>query len=197
MFELSPPFVQDRWAEEFEGSRGKMSTIAAFRQPGEHPWYAVRTRSRFEPIILQSLAGKGYTSYLPTLRRRRKWSDRTVELETPLFPGYVFSRFDVKRRLPILQTPGVLSIVSFGKEPEPVDESEIEAVRTILSTGMPADLSRFICEGQKVRVVRGPLMGLEGILEKKKKDCRLLVSVTLLQRSIAAEIDGDWIEPIR
>src|ERR1035438_9760292 len=171
-----------------------MSSIAVFHETQEYPWYAIRTKARLEPVTLCALNGKGYESFLPTYRSRRKWSDRMVDVENPLFPGYLFSRFDVGRRLPILTTPGVLSIVSFGKEPGPVDNDEIEAVRTVLRSGLYAEPCPFLREGERVRIVSGPLTGLDGILEKKKTKHRIVISVTILQRSVSVELDSGWIK---
>jgi transcription antitermination factor NusG len=174
-----------------------MTSIAVVHETQEHPWYAIRTKSRLETVTLSALTGKGFESYLPAYKVRRQWSDRVVELDAPLFPGYLFSRFDAKRRLPVLTTPGVMSIVSFGKEPEPIDESEIEAVRQVLRSGVFAEPCPFLREGQRVRVIRGALTGLEGILVKKKTDFRMVISVTMLQRSVSVEIDSDWITDAR
>ena len=160
------------------------------------PWFALRTRSNFEKVAAIALENKGLTPYLPTYRSRRRWSDRVVVAETPLFQGYVFCRFDPLNRLPVLTTTGVISIVGCGTEPAPVDDEEIAAIEAILSSGLATEPCPFLREGQKVRVRRGSLAGVEGILTKKKSDFRLVISVTMLQRSIAVEIDREWIEVI-
>jgi transcription antitermination factor NusG len=164
---------------------------------GPLPWFAVRTRSNFERITATALENKGLVPYLPTYRSRRRWSDRTVIAEKPMFQGYVFCRFDPLNRLPILTTTGVISIVGCGTEPAPIDDQEIEAIQAILRSGLATEPCPFLKEGQKIRITRGALEGIEGILTKKKSDFRLVISVTMLQRSIAVEIDHDWIEPIR
>src|ERR1051326_9548617 len=92
---------------------------------GEKQWYAVQLKTRFEKVVAHHLRGKGYEEYLPTYRSRRHWSDRVKEIELPLFPGYIFCKFDVTDRLPVLVIPGVRSLVSFGGEPMPVAETEI------------------------------------------------------------------------
>jgi len=158
------------------------------------PWFALRTRSNFEKIAAIGLENKGLTPYLPTYRNRRRWSDRVVVTETPLFRGYVFCRFNPLHRLPILTTTGVISIVGCGSEPVPIDEVEIEAIDTILRTGLAAEPCPFLREGQTVRVIHGALSGVEGILIKKKSDFRLVISVSMLQRSISVEIDREWIK---
>jgi transcription antitermination factor NusG len=159
-------------------------------------WYAVQTRVQHEKMVAQALAGKGYEEFLPLYRCRRRWSDRIKELELPLFPGYVFCRFDVEQRLPILVTPGVQHIVGIGKVPLPVEEAEIAAIQSIVRTGLPAEPWPFLQVGQRVRIVSGPLEGLEGLLLAVKKPYRLVVSVTLLQRSVAVEIDSVWVTPL-
>jgi transcription antitermination factor NusG len=158
-----------------------------------YPWYAIRTRSNHENLAAIGLQAKGYEVYCPTLRMRRRWTDRVVESDKPLFPGYVFCRFDRLQRLPVMTTPGVASIIAFGHDPIPVPESEIDAIQTILRSGLPTEPCSLLREGQVIRIARGSLQGLSGILMKKKSEWRLVVSVTLLQRSIAVEIDRDWI----
>lgn len=158
------------------------------------PWFAIRTRSNFEKVAAIALENKGMTPYLPAYRNRRRWSDRVVVADTPLFLGYVFCRFDPLNRLPVLTTTGVISIVGCGNEPAPIDDDEIEAIQAILRSGLATEPCPFLREGQRVRVRRGSLEGVEGILTKKKSDFRLVISVTMLQRSISVEIDREWIE---
>jgi transcription antitermination factor NusG len=158
------------------------------------PWFAIRTRSNFEKVAAIALENKGLGPYLPTYRNRRRWSDRVVVVDTPLFQGYVFCRFDPLNRLPILTTTGVISIVGCGNDPAPIDDKEIDAIDLILRSGLATEPCPFLREGQRVRVKRGSLAGVEGILTKKKSDFRLVISVTMLQRSIAVEIDRELIE---
>lgn len=155
------------------------------------PWYGVRTLSNHERLAAIMLRCKGYEPYLPLYRLHRRRAGVLVESEYPLFPGYLFCRFDVKKRLPILMTTGVISVVSFGKEPVAIPEEEIEAVKAVLHSGLPAEPCPYLREGQRVRVRYGSLEGLEGILVKKKNQFRMVISVTMLQRSISVEIDGD------
>jgi len=157
------------------------------------PWFAIRTRAKHEKVAATILANKGFEQYLPVYRRRRRWSDRIVESDQPLFPGYFFCRFDPKKRLPILTTPNVVSIVGFSNEPAPVPDSEIEAVQAVLRSGLATEPCPFLREGQAIRVQRGALEGLEGILVKKKSEWRMVVSVTMLHRSLSVEIDREWI----
>lgn len=160
------------------------------------PWFALRTRSNFEKVAALALENKGLMPYLPTYKSRRRWSDRVVVADKPLFQGYVFCRFDPLNRLPVLTTTGIISIVGCGNEPASLDEREMEAIEAILSSGLATEPCPFLREGQKVRVRRGSLDGVEGILTKKKSDFRLVISVTMLQRSISVEIDREWIEVV-
>ncbi|MFL6463541.1 MAG: transcription termination/antitermination protein NusG [Bryobacteraceae bacterium] len=165
------------------------------------PWYGLRTKSKHEYVAAKALEGQGYESYLPLHRRRRQWSDRVVESEQPLFPGYVFCRFNAQQRMPILATLGIVSIVGFGNGPVAIADLEIEAVQTLLRSGAVAQTCPFICDGERVRIDRGALEGLEGILLQNKNEWRVVISVTMLQRSIAVEVDREWTnalgEPVR
>ena len=157
-------------------------------------WFAVQVRSPLEQWLSVTLREKGYEAYLPTYRSRRTWSDRVKEIDQPLFPRYLFCRFDPMYRLPILKTPHVQGIVSIGRAPIAIPDHEIEAVRRMVSEGYTARPWPYLREGQHVRIRKGPLTGVEGILTEFKKAYRLVVSIELLQRSVAAEVDGDWVE---
>ncbi|MEN6536553.1 MAG: UpxY family transcription antiterminator [Bryobacteraceae bacterium] len=160
-----------------------------------HPWYAISVKPNAESTVTSMLTAKGYETFLPAYRVRKQWSDRVKEMKRPLFPRYTFCRFDFRNRLPIVTTCGVVAVVGFGDEPAPVAESEIEAVRVLLDSGLPVSPWPFLREGQRVSVVRGPLTGAEGVFFRNKGDGRLVVTIDLLQRSIATEIDAGWIKP--
>lgn len=127
---------------------------------------------------------------------RSYWSDRVKIMQRPLLSGYVFCRFDPHRRLPIMQIPGVVEVVQFGGEPTPVDEKEIESLRALVSSGAPLVPHAFLHPGDRVRIRRGPLTGVEGILEKFQKGYRIVVSISLLQRSVSAEVDIEWVTAV-
>jgi transcription antitermination factor NusG len=156
-----------------------------------HSWYALQVKTNFERVAANILEGKAFEIYLPTYRKTRRWSDRIKEIECPLFPGYVFCRFDVNKRLPILTTSGVRSVVGIGKTPAAIAEDEIRTVRRMAESGVGAMPWPFLKIGQRVVVRRGPLEGVEGVLVSVRNRFRIVVSVDLLQRSIAAEIDAD------
>src|SRR5262245_40136986 len=162
----------------------------------DRPWYALRLKSRHERISAAALYSKGYEVFLPLYRRKSRWSDRIKEVETPLFPGYLFSRFDVQKRLPILATPGIVSIVGFGKNFTPIEEDEIAAIQAIVASQLNAQPWPFLQVGQRVLIEHGPLAGVVGILISVKKMHRIVVSVTLLQRSVAVEVDPDWVKAL-
>jgi transcription antitermination factor NusG len=158
-------------------------------------WYAVAVRSNFERIVTQSLMQKDYEVFLPTYLAKRRWSDRTKMVERALFPGYLFCRMEFERRVPLLNTPGVASIVGIGKCAAPVADAEIAAIQRIVQSGLPLAPWPFLKAGQFVYLNRGPLAGVEGIVIASKNSSRLVVSVEMLRRSMTVEIESDWAEP--
>jgi transcription antitermination factor NusG len=162
-------------------------------ESGAFSWFALQVRSRYESTVLTLLQKKGYESFLPTYRCRRRWSDRIKELELPLFPCYLFCRFNPQNRLPILTTPGLISIVGVAKVPTPIEEAEIAALRTLVSTDVPRQPWPYLQIGQRVKIQYGALYGLEGILVEFRGRHRMVLSVNLLQRSVAVEIDIAWV----
>ncbi|MGA3187684.1 MAG: UpxY family transcription antiterminator [Bryobacteraceae bacterium] len=172
-----------------------LSQLMPWEQP-EHSWYAVRVKSNCELVASVAIKNRGYEEFLPVYRTQRRWSDRIREIEAPLFPGYVFARLDPFNRLPILTVPGVVGIVSFAKQPIPIPDVEIDAVRRVLQTGAHCGPWPLLKAGQLVRIERGSLAGIEGILVQVKSRYRLVISVSILQRSVAVEVDSDSIRPI-
>jgi transcription antitermination factor NusG len=155
----------------------------------EYPWFALQVRTRHESGVANYLQGQGYESFLPLYKCRKRWSDRVKEVQTPLFPGYLFCRFDPQDRLPVMKTPGVMQIVGVNRLPVPVDEVEISAIQTLVASGIPNQPWPFLQVGERVRIESGSLCGLEGILMDFKGSHRLVLSITLLQRSVSVEID--------
>jgi transcription antitermination factor NusG len=159
-------------------------------------WFALYVKSRFERVTEQCLTGKGYEAFSPVYPSKRKRSDRTKVIEAPLFPGYVFCRFDLQRRLPILTTPGVVQIVGAGSQPEPVSLVEIQTLQSVAASGRSVEPWPMLRQGQRVMIESGPLAGTEGILVTVKNHLRLIVTITLLQRSVAVEVDSDSVRPL-
>jgi len=161
-----------------------------------YSWFALQTRCRYEHFVAAMLRGKGYELFLPIYTSQRRWSDRMMNLELPLFPGYLFCRFNPLDRFPIVVTPGVVQVVGIGKNPLPIADAEIVALQTAVQSGLPREPWPFLQIGQRVRVECGPLCGLEGILTGFKGHRRLVLSVTLLQRSVAVQLEESWVRPI-
>jgi transcription antitermination factor NusG len=162
-----------------------------------HRWFALRVKCRYEKLVSTLLRDKGYEEFLPLYWSRRRWSDRFQSVDLPLFPGYVFCRLDPQQpRLPLLITPGAMHFVGVGRSPEPIDDGEIGAIQAALHSGLRAEPWPFLKVGHRVRLEEGPLNGLEGILIEVRKQHRIVVSVTLLQRSMAVEIERQWIRPL-
>jgi transcription antitermination factor NusG len=160
------------------------------------PWYAIYTRHQHEKVISQILTAKGLEVFLPLYNSTRRWKDRTVHLSLPLFPCYLFLRGMEDRRLDVVTTPGIVSVLSVNGEPAVIPESEIEAVRKAIEWGNRVEPHPFLRCGDRVRVISGPLQGLEGILVRKKNLYRLVLSVELLERSAAVEVDVSSVERV-
>ncbi len=159
-------------------------------------WYALTVKPNHERAAAGALEYRGMQSFLPLYRSRRRWSDRFRELDLPLFAGYIFCRFGREERGLVLATPGVNSVVGLGRAPEAVPEEEIESVRRLVASSLPVTPWPFLRAGQRVRIEAGPLRGLEGILTQVKDAWRVVVSVELLQRSVAAEVDRDMLSVV-
>jgi transcription antitermination factor NusG len=159
-------------------------------------WFALQVRARWESSTAVLLTGKGYSTLLPTYRKKARRNTRRKEVNAPLFPGYVFCQFDPQKRLPILITPGVIAVVSCGRIPLPVADEEIAAIQTIISSGLRAEPWPYLEVGQTVRVVDGSFEGLEGILIQFKGNQRVVVSISLLRRSVAVEIEKLSVRPL-
>lgn len=158
-------------------------------------WFAIRTKSNREFMVSDALTGKGYEVLFPRYSHHHKvWPAKEGKTITkPLFPGYLFCKFDAAARLPILTIPGVLNVVSNGKTPIPLDDREVESVKVLVSSQLPVMPHAYLRPGDVVRISDGPLAGAEGcIIHTDRK--RLIVSITLLQRSVAVEVAPEWIE---
>ena len=153
-------------------------------------WYAIRTKSNRESVVLASLVGKDLEAFLPTIQK----ASPRGRIFAPLFPGYLFCRFDVERRQPIVITPGVAYIVSNGRIPLPVDDEEVTSLKSVIASDTPLERHEFVPVGQLVWIRRGPLAGTCGRIIDQKQD-RLVVSISMLQRSVSVSICREWLEP--
>lgn len=159
-------------------------------------WFALRVRPKHERTAAFGLRRQGFEEYLPLQRVRRRWSDRIKELEAVLFPGYLFCRFAYADRLQVLNSPGIQSIVGFGRTEIPVDDAEICSIRALLATGRVVEPWPFLRIGSDVSIESGPLAGLRGIVLREKDPWRVVVSVEALDRSVAVEVDREMIVPV-
>ncbi len=164
----------------------------------EQAWYAVHTRSRHEKVVAEELCKREIECFLPLAERFSKWKDRRKLVQFPLFPGYLFVLVSMRqRRLDIIKVPSVVRIVGFGNNPEPISKSQIQAVKELVFHKMECDPYPYLVEGTRLRIIRGPLRGLEGTLVEKKKRFTFVLSVDLIQQSVACEIDAVDVEELR
>ena len=159
-------------------------------------WFALTTKPRYERATARYLRLKGLEEFVAACRTRRRWSDRLKEIEEQLFPGYLFCRFTYEQRLAVLNSPGVLSIVGYGKQPAPVDDSEIAALRAIVDSGARAWPWPCLRIGQRVRIEQGCLQGVAGTLVRENDFWRVVVNIEILQRAVAVEIDRSLIRAV-
>jgi transcription antitermination factor NusG len=157
-------------------------------------WYALYTRPQHEKTIAHALTNKGFEVFLPLYVVGHQWKDRTKRLSLPLFPCYVFLHDSLERRLDVLKTPGIHQIVSSCGRPAEIPKIEIEAVRLAVTTSLTVEPHPLLRCGDLVRVKTGPLAGIEGILIRKKNLFRLVLSVEMLGKAVAVEVDGNQVE---
>jgi transcription antitermination factor NusG len=159
-------------------------------------WYAAYTSANHEKRVSEQLMRRSVEHFLPLYQLVRRWKDRRVKLQLPLFPGYVFVRLVLCDRMKVLQVPGVAKLVGFNGTPAALPQQEIDSLRTSLANGVRAEPHPFMAAGRRVRVKDGPLAGMMGILVKRKNKTRFVVSVELIQRAIAIEIEETDLEPV-
>jgi len=171
----------------------EVSIAAESRPPG---WHALYTRHQHEKTIARLLSGKGFETFLPVYASLHHWKNGFKQVSLPLFPCYVFIRGPLERWLPVLSTPGIHTVVGFGGTPAMIPCSEIEAIRRVVESPAKVEPHPFIKCGDRVRIKAGPLEGLEGVLRRKKNQWKLLLSVEMLERSVAVEVDASIVERV-
>src|SRR3990172_11416982 len=154
-------------------------------EPEDYKWFAVRTAPRHEKRVHERLLGRGVESFLPLWERWSRWKDRRKLVQLPLFSGYCFAHFAIHDRLEVITTLGVRGIVGSNRGPEPVEDAEIESLRTLIRSSLRFDPCPSIKIGMRVEVVRGPLMGVQGLLIRKDSKDRLVLSVDLIRQGAA------------
>ena len=157
-------------------------------------WFALQTRSRYEKIVRRELATRNIEQFLPTVKRLSQWKDRKKEIEFPLFPGYCFARFSLDNRLAVLQSPGVVHIVG-ALRPEPIPDLEIESLRIVMNNRTRYELYPYLREGCLVEVTQGPMQGVKGVFVRQARRYRLVLSINLIQRAVAVEVDASSVVP--
>jgi transcription antitermination factor NusG len=160
------------------------------------PWVAVVVRPRAERKVQTGLTNAGLETFVPWHGVRRRWSDRVKVLEQNLFPGYIFCRSTFSERLLVMNQPGVEWVVSFDRTPALIPDDQIAALRVAVSSGLPLGPWPFLKSGQRVRIERGVLAGIEGTLTRDSTAWRIVVTVEALQRSVAVEVDRDLVRPV-
>jgi len=157
-------------------------------------WYAAYTRANHERRVADQMAEREVEHFLPEYESVRKWKDRKVRLQMPLFPGYVFVHLALRDRLRVLQVPGVARLVGFDGHPAPMLEEEVTRIREFLERGLRAEPHPYLTMGKRVRVKTGPLAGTEGILLRRKGNFRVVISMELIQRAVAVDVDVTDVE---
>ena len=163
---------------------------------GDQPWWAIYTRHQHEKTVADMLASKGFNVFLPLYESMRRWKDRNKLLSLPLFPCYVFVKGGHERKLQVVTTPGVHMILYHGDRVATIQEEEMEAIHTVMQARCRVEPHPFLKCGQRVRVLRGPMEGVEGILTRKKNLVRLILSVDMLKQSVAVEVNATDVEPV-
>ena len=179
------------------GSLSRVRFLPMERASNFESWFAVRVRSRCEKLAASELAARRFEVCAATAPHRRIWIDRVRTVEMPLFPGYIFARFVPDDQYVVRRCAGIADIVGVAGQPYPIPDEEMESIQILLRSGVDVQKAPFLHIGERVRVRWGPLAGVVGVLERIKSQCRLLISVDFLQRSVAVEVDSALVEPVR
>src|SRR5215470_13224289 len=170
-------------------ARIAFNDAAEIEETAQVQWYAVYACANHEKRVADQLASRSVEHFLPQYESVRRWKDRKVRLQLPLFPGYLFVHLAAQERLRVLQVPGVVRLVGFNGSPTPMPEEDLERIRQFLGQGWRAEPHPYLQAGRRARVVRGALAGMEGIVLRRKNRSRLVISFDLIQRSMAIETD--------
>jgi transcription antitermination factor NusG len=185
------------WNPQFEAERAFWPEAATVDiAVHDAKWYALAVYPRHEKLVARCLARGDVRYLLPLYRSVRRWKDRRKQLDTVLFPGYVFVNLLMRDRLRVLQLPGVVNFVTFQGQPAVVPEDEIRAIGMGTGAGLVIEPHPYLQKGRRVRVRNGPMAGVEGILIRRKDKCRVVLNIDLIMRSVAAEVDEADIEPL-
>jgi transcription antitermination factor NusG len=161
----------------------------------EPHWYAVYTCPRHEKRIAEQLTQRSVEHFLPLYETVRRWKDRRVRLQLPLFPSYIFVRVALRDQLEVLQVPGVVRLVGFNGRPTVLSGTEMLVLRRALSSGLRAEPHPYLTTGRSVRITNGPFTGVDGILVRKKGLGRVVISLALIKSSVAVEVGSEDVLP--
>ena len=156
-----------------------------------HHWFALQTRSRHEKVVESQLELRQVEHFLPMMKRVSQWTDRKKEVRVPLFAGYCFARFSMDDRVPVLKSQGVVRLVGSADKPEPIPDEEINALKRLISNPCNYMCHPYLREGMLVEVINGPMQGVKGRLIRGTRNSRLVLSISLIQRSVSIEINAD------
>ena len=170
-----------------------MQTQMAMVEPR---WYAAYTCANHEKQVAAEFGARDVEHFLPLYSSVRRWKDRRVTVDLPLFPGYVFVRLALSDRLRVVQIPSVVRLIGFGGLPTALPDTEMEILRMGLCQSLRAEPHPYLTVGRRVRISAGPFAGLEGVLKRKKSSLRVVVTLELIQRSVAVEVDVAEIRPL-
>lgn len=174
---------------------------AAMFDPSTHlqsaRWYALYTRSRFEKKVAAHLHDRGFESFLPLIEEVHCWSDRRKRVWEPLFRGYVFVRTELKQKVPVLQTPGVVRFVGIRHAPSPIPDEQINWIRVLINAPDALRREAYVATGDTVRIVAGPFRGVEGFVMRVKDSMRVVVSLAAIAQSVSVEVPSEFVEPVR
>ena len=160
-------------------------------------WYAGYTAARHEKRVAEQFAQRGVEHFLPLYETIHRWNNGRHRVHLPLFPGYIFVRMALKDRLRVLEVPGFVRLVGFNSLPYPLPESDINKMMEALSKGVLAEPYPYLTAGTRVEIENGPLQGMTGILLRRQKQCRVVISVDLIMRSMSVEVEAGDVVPIR
>lgn len=175
----------------------RQQSAVSMPETNAHPrWFAVHTRSRHEKTASEQLRCRDVETFLPLYQATHRWRNGDHTVRMPLFPGYTFVRITVDDRMKVLKVPGVVRLVGFNGTPTPLEDCEVEGLRSALASGVKAAPHPYLTVGRRVRVTAGPLTGCEGILVRRKGALRVILSLDLIQRSVLVEAEADALLPV-
>lgn len=159
-------------------------------------WYAAYVRSRYEKKVAEQFHKREIEHFLPLISRLRQWKDRKKLLDLPLFPGYIFTRIALNSRLKVITADGVIRLVGFSGRPTPIPQRQIEDIRRLLSFPEAIEPAVYMNEGDCVKIIYGPLAGIQGRLIERHGKRRIQVGIDLIQCAISVEVDCRWVKPL-